>query len=146
MNLAQLQTLKTAILADATAAPMAAAGNHIGIAAYLNTAGAGQVYRPAIPSWEMNTGIVWTEYAILTALQQNCYQAMISPGTVDATSANIRAGLLAIFGTAVTTKANLTALISRVQTKGESVFTVASICPLFGTVFTPNDVAQALGS
>lgn len=146
MTPAQLQTLKAAILADATAAPLAAANNHIAIAAYLNQTGSGLVYRPAIPSWEMNTGIVWTEYAVLTALQQNCYQAMISPGTIDATSANIRAGLLAIFGAAVTTKANLTALISRTQTKGESVFTIGNVCPLFGAVFTQNDVAQALGS
>jgi hypothetical protein len=146
MTPAQLQTLKAAILADATAGPLAAANNHIAIAAYLNQAGSGLVYRPAIPSWEMNTSIVWTEYAVLTALQQNCYQAMISPGTVDATSANIRAGLAAIFGAAATTKANLTALISRIQTKGESVFTSANVCPLFGIIFTANDVAQALGS
>ena len=96
MTPAQLQTLKAAILADATAAALAGANNHIGLAAYLNSPGTGQIYRPSISSVELNTAIVWTEYALLTALAQNAYLAMLyqASGRASQVEGQLRTALL----------------------------------------------------
>ena len=148
MNATQLTAFKAAILADASLATMRTASNHIGIADYYNGAGTGVVFRPAISASELNTAIVWSEYALLTVAFQNCYQAMIAPEMVDGSNANIRTGFATIFagvGQAVT-RANMIALAQRVPTKFEQVFTTASVCALFSRFITPNDVARAMGA
>ncbi len=83
MTPAQLVTFKAHILANAALVTERAANNHIAIAAHYNAAGSGVVYRPSIDAAELNTAIVWTEYATLTAVLQNCYQAMAAAGSVD---------------------------------------------------------------
>lgn len=146
MNASQLATLKTALLADANVSALIAANNHIAISATYNQPGTGVIYRPSISAAQLNTAIVWSEYVLLTAVQQNAYQAMIAGGQVDGSSANIRAGFASIFATSLVTKANLIAISQRVPTKGEMVFTAANVCSAFGLSLTPNDIAQALGS
>lgn len=146
MTPGQLTVFKAAIIANGSLSAMIAANDHIGIAAFYNGVGTGVVYRPSISAAELNTAIVWTEYAALTAVFQNCYQAMIAPGTVDGSNANIRAGFGSVFAAATVTKANLVAMAQRVPTKFEMVFTTASVCSLFGVAVTANDVAQALGA
>lgn len=146
MTPAQLLTFKAHILANAALVDERAASNHIAIAQHYNGAGTGVIYRPSIPATELNTAVVWTEYALLTVLFQNCYQAMIAPGAVDGSNANIRTGFATIFAAANGTRANLVALAQRVPTKFEQVFTVANVCSVFGQTVTPNDVAQALGA
>lgn len=146
MTPAQLATFKAAIQANPACAAMLAAADHIGIAALYNSAGAGSVYRPSIPAAELNTAIVWTEYAALTAVLQNCYQAMIAPGAVDGSNANIRTGFASIFAGAgaAATRANLVALAQRTPTKVEMIFMIGNVCSAFGLIVTANDVAQAL--
>lgn len=148
MTPAQLTTFKAAILANTGVAAERTGNNHIAIAAHYNAPGTGVVYRPVITAAELNTAVVWTEYATLTAVLQNCYQAMIAAGSVDGTNANIRAGFASIFaGTgAAATRANLIALAQRVPTKAEMIFTTSSICSAFSLIVTPNHVALAMGT
>lgn len=148
MTPAQFVTFKTHILANAGIAAERTASNHVGIAAHYNAPGTGVVWRPLITAAELNTAVVWTEYATLTAVLQNCFQAMIAGGSVDGTNANIRAGFASIFagtGQAVT-RANLVALAQRVPTKLEMVHMAGNVCSVFGRVVSPNDVAQAIGA
>lgn len=148
MTPAQLSTFKAHILANAALVAERAASNHSGIAAHYNSAGTGVVWRPLITAAELNTAVVWTEYATLTAVLQNCFQAMIAAGSVDGTNTNIRAGFASIFaGTgAAVTRANLVTLAQRVPTKLEMVYMTGSVCSLYGRIVTPNDVAQAMGT
>ncbi len=146
MTPAQLQTLKAGIQADANLTALVAASNHVGIAAYLNGAGTGLIWRPRIDTVELNTAVVWSEFALLTVLLQSTYLAMIQPGFVDATSANIRGGFTSVFILGSQSRVNLIALSQRVPTKGEMIFTIASVCSVFGMVFSENDVARALGA
>ncbi len=148
MTPAQLLAFKTHILANAGLVTERATNNHTAIAAHYNSAGTGAVWRPSIEASELNTAIVWTEYAALTAVLQNCYQAMVAAGSVDGSNTNIRAGFASIFaGTgAAVTRANLVALAQRVPTKGEMVFMTGNVCSAFGLIVSANDVAQALGT
>lgn len=146
MTPAQVQTLKAAILADANASPARLSGDHGSIANYLNSPGAGVVFRPSITVAELNTAIVWSEYTLLPVASQNCYQAMIAGGSVDGSNPNVRAGFASIFATATQTKANLIALAQKVPTKLEAIFVTSNVCPLFGTNITAADIAAVLGA
>jgi len=144
MNAAQLTAFKAAILADSSLAAARTAGDHGAIAAYYQGAGSGTVWRPVVTTAELNTAIVWTEFIALSVQVQNAYIALIQAGSVDATSANVRAGFSAIFtGTSL---ANLTAIAKRVPTRFEALFSVANVCSVFGQTVAAADIAAALGS
>jgi len=142
----QLATFKAAILADSNLAAARAAGDHGAIAAYYAGASAGTIWRPSIPTPELNTAIVWSEFAVLTALQQNTYMALIAPGAVDATKANVRGGFTTVFGAATTSRANLTTIAQRTATRFEALFTTSNVCSLFGYTASVQDIVDALGS
>lgn len=144
MTPAQLTTFKNAILSDANLAAARLAGDHGAISTYYNGNGVGNIWRPYIAVSELNTAIVWSEFAALSVQFQNCYFALIQGGAVDATKVNIRNGFGTVFtGTSLT---NLTALAQRLATKFEALFTTANVCVLFAQTVTPTDVAAALGS
>jgi hypothetical protein len=111
----QLQSLKSAIAADGTmsAAPSNSTGNYAILAA-LNAIAAGPfiVWRTDIKSSEVVAAIVGTEFAALTAVKQTLLMMLISPGVVDASSANVQADFSAIFS-AGTTLTALAALAKR---------------------------------
>jgi hypothetical protein len=144
MTPAQLATFKAAILADPNLAAARAAGDHGAIATYYNANGTGFVWRPSVPVSEVNTAIVWSEFAVLSALLQTTYMAMIQGG-LDATSANMRGGFTTVFGPATASRANLTALAQRTPTRFEALFTASNVSTVFGYVVTAADVAEALG-
>jgi hypothetical protein len=146
LTAAQLATFKAAILADANLAANRAAQAHGAIADYYALAGTGTIWRPVITTQELNTAIVWSEFSALTALLQNAYMALISPGYIDATSANVRGGFTAIFAVGTTSRTNLTTLAQRTPTRFEALFTTANVCSLYGYTPSVADVAQALGS
>lgn len=145
MTPAQLLIFKTAILADTNLVAQRAAGNQGAIAAYYNGTGAGSIWRPSISVSELNTAIVWSEFAGLTSQLQATYQAMITNGFIDATNANIRGGFSTVFSGKVSLT-NLTALAQRTPTIFENLFTTNSICAVHGQQITPADIAAALGS
>jgi hypothetical protein len=145
MTPAQLATFKAAILADPNLATARANGDHGAIANYYNAAGAGFIWRPSISVSEMNTAVVWSEFAVLSALLQSTYMAMVQGG-LDATSSNMRGGFTTVFGPATASRANLTALAQRTPTRFEALFTASNVTTVFGYQVTPVDVAAALGS
>jgi hypothetical protein len=145
MTPAQLATFKAAILADANLTAALSAGEHGTIAAYYNAAGTGLIWRPSISVSEVNTAVVWADFAVLSALLQNTYMAMIQGG-LDATSSTMRNGFTTVFGAGSPTQLNLIALARRVPTRFEALFTTASVTTVYGYIVSVADVAAALGS
>ena len=147
MTPAQLATFKAAILADVAQTANVAAGNHGALAAYYNAVPAApiNVWRPSIAIAELNTAIVWSEFALLGAALQATYSAMIAPGSIDSTSANVRAGFGTVFAGKVSLS-NLTALAQRSAMRFEALFTSGNVCAAFGYQVSVPDIAAALGS
>lgn len=142
MTPAQLTTFKAAIALNAASYNQADLGS---VATWFNTSsGAGFYWRPSITIAELNTAIVWSEFAALTALLQNTYMAMIQAGVVDATSLNIRNGFSTIFSAVSLT--NLTAIAKRVPTRLEALFTTANLCSAPGLTASNSDVIAAINS
>jgi hypothetical protein len=148
MDLAQLQVWQADILARAGVDFDLA--DHGEVAAFYNeSSGTGFYWRSRVDLEELNTAIDWAAFAGLTAQVQNTYMAMTQGGSIDATSANIRNGFVAVFpdagGTAATLAA-LVALASRVPTYLEALFTVSNVCAVEGQRADPALVALALGA
>lgn len=146
MTPSQLLIFKTAILADVSQAGNRTTGDHGAMAVYYNGADVGAIWRPNIGAAELNTAIVWSEFAALTSLLQNTYMSMIVTGSVDTTSANVRAGFATVFGAGSQSRTNLLALAQRAPTRFEQLFTTAQVCTLYGATATVVHIVAALGS
>lgn len=144
MTTAQLATFRTAITGNSSLTAAVSAGAHGEIVAHYSQPGTGTIWRPEITVKELNTAIVWSEYAALTVALQNTYRALIAPGFIDATSANIRGGFSTIFGAATASRANLLAIAQRVPTRFEALYTSAQVCSMFGRSPSVADVVDAL--
>ena len=132
LTTAQYQALKTEITTDPKGYGWAAkynAGNDTGLAADMNLARTGSNGGPAI---SLNRGTVSTQELVEAIVQsempsnanQRDWLIMVASGErvrVDAGS-TARAGLLAIFGAATATRANLTAVSSRAASRIEELF------------------------
>lgn len=130
-----LAAIKSAIAADASASSYVSAGNPGACADYLNTApasGAVLIWRPDIPVSELLDGVVWSAFVALSTGAIAAWQALTSGGTADATSANIRAGFVTIFGSGSQTVTNLTAIAQRPASRLEAIFTTAGVCSHYG--------------
>lgn len=139
LTASQLATLKAAVIADATAGPLRSSGDAASLQAWCNGPGTGTIWRPAIPAAELNTAIVWSAFIALPVATQQGYFAMLQAGSIDATSANVRAGFSSIFsGQSLT---NLTAIAQRVPTRFEALFTTSQVCSCFGQVVSAADAA-----
>lgn len=146
---AHLLTLKNDINANPTLAGYWAAGNIAALITWYNGASTTYVWRPAISIDELNTAIVWSEFAGFTSAKQNCYIAMVQ-GAIDATKSNIRNGFGSIFsGNNSVSLANLTALSRRLGTRLEVLISVvdgtSNTSAVFGTVCDQNDIYNAMG-
>lgn len=141
----QLTTFKTAILANAALASARAAGDHGAITAHYNANNGGAIWRPDLSTAELNTAIVWSEFAALTTGLQNTYLAVIAPGTVDATSANVRGAFTTVFAANTVSLANLVTLAQRQPTRFEALFTTAQVSTMYGQSVSVADVTAALG-
>jgi hypothetical protein len=144
----QQATFKADILANQAAE--AAAQDIDAIVAYYNADSATSLWRPSISVDELNTAIVWAEFAGFTAVKQNCYLAMIQ-GKIDATKPNIRNGFSTIFSAQNSASlVNLTTLAKRIGTRFEVLFSTvdgaANVSSFFGAVVDRNDVINALAS
>lgn len=133
LTTAQIATLKTEITTDPRAYGWPAlynAGNDTGLAAALNqprdgTAGTGpaiSINRGYITSQELVEAVVQSEMP--ASANQRDWLIMVTQGDrvrVD-TNSTARTGLLAIFGAATATRANLTAASSRPGSRAEELF------------------------
>jgi hypothetical protein len=141
MHLTEQQetALKNAIQADATANafPNTADGNEA-LAAYMNMAAS-----PAFIVWRtavdvnviMKQGFDWTEVDGLTVAKARIWEWMSRLGTIDASSANIRAALQQVFGSGTVTFNQTLPLMKREATRFEKVFTTGT-----GTTNAPGTI------
>jgi hypothetical protein len=145
LNPAQLATFKADILANQAA--NVTAGDIGAIVTYYNSPSAsGTIWRSDITTEELNTAIVWADFAALTVAKQNTYLAMLAPGTIDATNANIRSGFVAVFGSGTASTINLTALAQRTPTRFEALFTSNQISAVYNQNVNTDVVVRALHS
>lgn len=140
-----LQQLASEINSDPGAYGYAAqksAGSDSGIVALLNgptkTVNP-TVWRTSVAAAELLGCIVWSEVSTFTAVKWAAAQAMLTPGTVDASNANIRAFFAGAFAGATQTIANMTTIAKvAAPTRAEELWGP-------GTVIGSIDVAKALG-
>jgi hypothetical protein len=142
----QLATFKVAITTDPALTADVLAFNTGKIAAYYNVTSTGNIWKPRLNTGELNTAVVWSEFAVLSAQLQNTYNTMITPGYLDATSPNIRGGITACFTAGTVTRTNLTNIAQRPPTRFEALFVSASASAVYGQLCTNELVIQALGS
>lgn len=93
--------------------------------------------RDLIESYEIINATVPTEWAALSAAEKQRYQTVTGAGQVDCRNANVRATFQAMFGAGTTTRANLTALLTRQGSRAEQLFGA-------GTYVSAEDIAKAL--
>lgn len=143
-----LAAIKSAIEADATAAAYIAAGNPGACADYLNAASSGPtlIWRPDIPVSELLDGVIWSAFVALSTGAIAAWQALTSGGTVDATSANVRAGFVTIFGSGSQTLTNLSAIAQRPASRLEGIFTTSQVCSHYGEQIDSATVQAAMVS
>lgn len=139
---AQLATFKADILSNQAA--NVAAGDHGAIVEFYNANGTGNIWRPSIPTRELNNVIDWSAFASLTVARQNTYFAMTQADTVDATKSTIRSGFATIFSAGSTTTTALSGIAQRTPTRFEQLFVSSSASAVFGYRITTVDVVLAL--
>lgn len=133
--------LKNELQTDPTtlgyAAPIAA-GAFTPIVTLLNTVRATiLIDRELIESYEIINATVTTEWAALSTAEKQRYQTITGAGRVDSRNANVRAAFQAMFGAGTTTRANLTALLTRQGSRAEQLLGA-------GVIVTAEDIAKAL--
>lgn len=104
LTTAQLTTIRTFACADtATARPLVLAGDSAGVRGWLNTAGTFVVWRTSVSREEVmrDPGFDWARVDNLSVGKARIWDWMFAFGTIDASRANIRAGIDAVWvGTA----------------------------------------------
>ena len=124
MNHAQYQALKTAALADQTAASYIATGNDQALADWFNAVDAAYyVWRTSIQPTEYREAVVWTEVDALTVGKARIWewitQTMTMP--IDASKTNVRQGIADCWASNTTTRANLLTAAKRNATRAEKL-------------------------
>jgi len=149
----QLQALKTDILSKVgTGGPLQAAyaaGNDQGIADWYNQPASPvtKVWKPSVSIAELNSAIAWADMVGIPAARQTTYLAMTQAGSIDMTDAQVRQGLVEIFGNGSTSVTGITNVGRRDATNLELLFstgTTTKTSQVFGQLLTNQDVAQAL--
>ena len=128
LTAAQLQTLKAAITAetDATFVSYREQGATGLMANWLNEAAAPAFYiwRSSIPPTEYREKIVWTEVDGLTVGKARIWEWVTENMTadLDASKANVRAGLAEVWPANQTTRGQLLAIANRAASRIEKLF------------------------
>lgn len=107
---------------------------------------AANVWRSDVSPSEIAATITMSAFTALTAQQQNGL-LLLTQGTVNATSQNVRAAFNTIFG-AGQTLTDLTVLAQRVGTRVEVLFSsvagAARVTTKYGQLLTTDDVQKAM--
>lgn len=123
MQSSQYSAFATALQNDAGAAAFRTSGNDTGLASYCNALASPAfiVWRKSISRKEIYDAVVWSEMLVLTSAQRDTFALMMTDATLSPSSANIRTAFAAIFASANTTLANLTAAAKRQATVAEKM-------------------------
>jgi len=146
LTTAQAQALAAAVAADPALTTLSAANGWPQIAAALNTPSSPVVtiFRPDVPTSSLLSAIAAADMPATAGLI-SYVQIMLSVGTVDATSATVRAGFAAAFAGKAATLAALTAVAQRTATRFEALFVTSSVSSAYGITVSSDDVKSALG-
>ncbi len=147
---AQLQTLKTDLFVTRanqvylgkTFAIHIAESNYKVLAEFYNSPTVNNIWKPDLKVSDLPPAIVMSAFIALTAVKQNGYFVLTQGEYVDATSSNVRAGFISIFG-AGTTLNNLTALAQRFATNFEFLFTTSNVSSVYSYILTETDILNA---
>jgi hypothetical protein len=123
----QSAALKADILADPllAAQPMNSDGAFAIAQAYnLLAAPAFRVWRTDIPTKDIKTAIVWTEYISRSVGERSAFELMISNGILNGADVNVRQGIQDCFSgpSGVNTRTQLTTIAKRDATRAEKLF------------------------
>lgn len=124
LTTAQYQTLKTAALADGTAAGYIETANDQALANWFNTPDAAYyVWRTAIQPSEYREAVVWTEVDALTVGKARIWEwiTQIMTMPIDASKTNVRQGIADCWASNTTTRANLLTAAKRNATRAEKL-------------------------
>lgn len=150
MNTTQLTALSAAIAADSTLASHADLNEFPQIADAMNVVGTTTIWMPCVPAASILSAILVADMSGLTAAQLAYLQMLLAPGTIDATSQNVRTNFGSIFA-GKTSLTNLSNVSARKATRFEALnafITAASpnnVSSAFGVVVSAYDVQTALG-
>jgi hypothetical protein len=146
LSTSQAQAIATAVASDAALAALAAVNGWPQIAAAMNSASspAVTIFRPDVPTSAILSAIAAAGMPAAAGLIAYV-QMMLSVGTVDATSATVRAGFAAAFAGKAATLAALTAASQRTATRFEALFVTAQVSTAYGLTVSADDVKSALG-
>lgn len=142
----QLQAIKSAIQADATALAFVNAGNPGACADYLNGPSAIMLIREDVSNRELFHALAATEVVALSSGQQTLLQLAGLAGTIDFTNPNVSGGLTAVFPSTTKTYANIMAIAQRPASFLEGIFTSNGVCSLYGATIDSGGVQAAMAS
>lgn len=139
-----LDALRAAIVGDKHAAALVAAGDHAGIADWLNAAAPGAAGIPASASVDVVAPLLVAS-ELQTLPQRDFDVVRLLVGTPGDLSPDQLAGLAALFGANTTTGARLAALATRTPSRGELLgLTAPADIGFVGLVLAPRSAADAL--
>lgn len=133
----QMQTLKSAILADPTQANNVTIQDYSAIADWLNSASTYIVWRTEIPVAEYRDALVWTEVDGLTAGKARIWEWVTGLMTLPLQAAKIavRQGLADCWASNTVTRAQLLVVAKRAATVAEKALATGT-----GTTATPGNL------
>lgn len=147
----QLQTLKTAMLAEPSLTTAVAAGDDTTIAAFFNQADPtlADAWRTSLSLTEVLAVINWTEYIGRTQGERDAFRTMLTTGQVAPSRPNIRQGFQDIFSgpNGAITRPALTAAAKRKMTRAEKLLATGPTDGAFDLTFegmlTPGEASLA---
>jgi hypothetical protein len=143
----QLTQLATDINGQASLASARTTHDAQAIVAFYNAASATQIWRSDLRDSEVVAACVGADVAALSGANTTLMQMLITPATIDATSANIRSDFNSLFS-GKTSLTNLTAVAQRAGTRLEALFSSGgppAVTTVFGYLLTDRDVQLAMG-
>ena len=117
--------------------------NRAEVAAYYNSAGSNDIWRPDLTPEEMTSIINMANFISLPAGNRDAWMAMSKLSKIDATQALVRTNFVSIFGSGTATTVSATALAQRKATNFEFLFTTSSVSTKYGYIVKEDDIYQS---
>ena len=137
LTTAQLVTLKADVIANPDTNLLYTDGNLQGLADLYNAEAlpAYTVWKTSVPTREVKTAFLWTEYIGRSACERDAFQFMLSNGVINPADANVRQGIADIFSgpSGAQSRTNLLAIGKRSASRLEKLFATGT-----GTVASPS--------
>ena len=117
--------------------------NRAEVAAYYNSVGSNDIWRPDLTPEEMTSIINMANFISLPAGNRDAWMAMSKLSTIDTTKSLVRTNFVSIFGNGTATTVSATALAQRKATRFEELFTVSNVSSKYGYIVSQDDIYNA---